>query len=92
VNTPAFTTATACSNAETGAGATIAAGNQPCSGISAAFAAPNTSRRSSTFSITALVLPGSNPPGVNVVDPATLATPMMPGRNSTTDAPTSVPR
>ena len=34
---PALTTATACSSALTGAGATIAWGSQPCSGTSAAF-------------------------------------------------------
>jgi hypothetical protein len=39
-NTPAFTTATACSSAETGVGATIAAGSQRCSGISAALPMP----------------------------------------------------
>lgn len=36
-NTPALTTATAWSSAETGAGATIASGSQPCSGNSAAL-------------------------------------------------------
>src|SRR5690625_1665890 len=36
-NTPALTTATACSTALTGAGATIATGNQPCTGTSAAL-------------------------------------------------------
>jgi hypothetical protein len=34
---PALTTATACSSADTGAGATIASGSQPCSGTSAAL-------------------------------------------------------
>ena len=41
-NTPALTTATACSSALTGVGATIAAGSQGCSGISAALPTPNT--------------------------------------------------
>ena len=36
-NAPAFTTATACSSALTGAGATMALGSQPCSGTIAAF-------------------------------------------------------
>lgn len=35
-----LTTATACSNADTGVGAIIAAGSQPCSGITAAFTEP----------------------------------------------------
>ena len=38
--TPVLTTATACSNADTGVGAIIAAGSQPCSGITAAFTEP----------------------------------------------------
>ena len=41
-NTPALTTATACSNALTGVGATIAAGSQKCNGITAALPMPNT--------------------------------------------------
>ena len=39
-NTPAFTTATACSRAETGVGATMAEGSQLCSGMMAALASP----------------------------------------------------
>ena len=39
--TPAFTTATACSSALTGVGATIAAGSQRWNGMSAAFPIPN---------------------------------------------------
>ena len=35
--TPALTTATACSRALTGVGATIAIGSQPCSGMIAAL-------------------------------------------------------
>ena len=42
VKTPALTTATACSNALTGVGATIAAGSQKCSGITAALPMPKT--------------------------------------------------
>ena len=42
VKTPAFTTATACSSALTGVGATIAAGSQKCSGITAALPMPKT--------------------------------------------------
>ena len=40
--TPALTTATACSSALTGVGATIAAGSQKCSGITAALPMPKT--------------------------------------------------
>ena len=42
VKTPALTTATACSSALTGVGATIAAGSQKCSGITAALPMPKT--------------------------------------------------
>ena len=38
--TPVLTTATACSSADTGVGAIIAAGSQPCNGITAAFTEP----------------------------------------------------
>jgi hypothetical protein len=41
LNTPALTTATACSSADTGVGATIAAGSQRWKGISAALPMPN---------------------------------------------------
>ena len=44
--TPTLTTATACSKAETGVGATIAPGNQECSGIMPALAKPNVKRAS----------------------------------------------
>ncbi|AHX08282.1 hypothetical protein ECHSTV_0770 [Ehrlichia chaffeensis str. Saint Vincent] len=40
VNTPDFTTATACNNALTGVGATMACGNHKCVGINAAFPIP----------------------------------------------------
>ena len=40
-NTPILTTATACSSALTGVGATIAAGSQACIGMIAALANPN---------------------------------------------------
>ena len=42
LKTPALTTATACRSALTGAGATIAAGSQWCSGMSAALPMPKT--------------------------------------------------
>ena len=43
--TPALTTATACSRAETGVGATMAEGSQLCSGMMAALARPNRNRK-----------------------------------------------
>ena len=48
--TPVLTTATACSSALTGVGATIAAGSQPWSGIRAHFASPKRKSRKSTDS------------------------------------------
>jgi hypothetical protein len=44
LNTPTLTTATACSSALTGVGATIAAGSQRWNGISAALPMPNRNR------------------------------------------------
>ena len=67
-NTPALTTATACSNAETGVGATIALGSQLCNGITPAFTP--TPPASSTNSPHCVALsnstPPRNPPAVNV--------------------------
>jgi hypothetical protein len=49
-NAPAFTTATACNKAETGAGATMACGSQPCNGTMAALTpTPAISRKNITF-------------------------------------------
>ncbi len=42
VKTPAYTTATACSKALTGVGATMAAGSQRWKGMMAALPIPNT--------------------------------------------------
>ena len=47
-NTPTLTTATACSRAETGVGATMAAGSQEWKGMMPALAKPNTSMTRST--------------------------------------------
>jgi hypothetical protein len=62
VNTPAFTTATACSSALTGVGATMAAGSQRCTGITAALPMPNTNSASSSPR-RALDVPARMPPG-----------------------------
>ncbi len=53
-NTPALTTATACSSDDTGVGATMADGSQRCSGIMAALV-PNPSVTSATMMITPLL-------------------------------------
>ena len=45
---PVFTTATACRSALTGVGATMAAGNQLCMGITAFLAKPNRNRANTT--------------------------------------------
>ena len=67
-NTPALTTATACSSAETGVGATIALGSQLCSGITAAFTpTPPVSRANSPHCVALFSpWPSRNPPAVNV--------------------------
>jgi len=46
--TPVFTTATACRSALTGVGATMAAGSQLCSGITAFLARPNRNNANTT--------------------------------------------
>ena len=56
--------------AETGVGATIACGSQPCTGMSAAFAAPNTSMTRRTPARPGAALFSNCPPGMKSVDPA----------------------
>ena len=64
--TPALTTATAWSSAETGVGATIAAGSQKCIGMTAALAMPKTKRASSTPMATGAELAGEDAAGVEI--------------------------
>ena len=67
-NTPAFTTATACKSALTGVGATIAAGSQLCSGMTAAFTpTPTTNKARSPHRVAPpRSAPSRNPPARNV--------------------------
>ena len=62
VNTPTLTTATACRSAETGVGATIAAGSHRWNGITAAFPAPKTNRINNTLSTPFDAVPARMPP------------------------------
>ena len=66
LKTPAFTTATACSSAETGVGATIAAGSQRWNGIKAALAMPNTHRANKPTSAASSELAPQNATGHEV--------------------------
>ena len=70
VNTPAFTTATACSSALTGVGATIAAGSQRWKGISAALPTPNANRQNTTAATPSGIRPARMPPSRNSTVPA----------------------
>ena len=63
--------ATACSRAETGVGATIAAGSQRWKGISAALPMPNMNNASSTATVPGERSAGRTPPGRKSVVPAT---------------------
>ncbi len=70
VKTPALTTATACSSALTGVGATIAAGSQRCTGMTAALPTPKTNSPSSSPTAGPSMLPDSMPCGVKSPLPA----------------------
>ena len=72
--TPALTTATAWRSAETGVGATIAAGSHLCIGISAALPMPNMYMKKRTPSIGPVRRPSVSaswkiPPGANARSP-----------------------
>ena len=77
VNTPAFTTATACNSAETGVGATMAAGNQRWKGISAALPMPNMYSANSTISTPSEAAPPKMPPSVKSKVPVSCQVQMM---------------
>jgi len=70
VKTPAFTTATACNSALTGVGATMADGNQRCTGIRAALPMPKQNRQTRIVRPVTLSLSVRTPPGVNCSVPA----------------------
>ena len=70
--TPAFTTATACNKAETGVGATIAAGSQKWNGTKAALPIPKQKSTNKIANSILLKLVGRIPPCENSVDPAKL--------------------
>ena len=68
--TPALTTATACSSAETGVGATIAEGSQACSGMIPDFVPkPSAMRANTATSMPSESPAAAKPPGVNVSVP-----------------------
>ena len=73
-NTPALTTATACSRALTGVGATIAAGSQRWKGMTAAFPIPNTKSRSRAPVTAGPAWPARMPPSRNPVSPVSTQT------------------
>ena len=69
-NTPTFTTATACSSAETGVGATIAFGSQEWKGMTPALAKPKVNNSSKTSASQPLTLPARKPPLVKSIAPS----------------------
>ena len=90
--TPALTTATACSSALTGTGATIARGSQPCSGITAAFDAPNTTSSSSHLTCSSPMRPSRMPPGTKSSVPAARYIHTIAASSSSVEEPTSTAR
>jgi hypothetical protein len=80
--TPAFTTATACSRALTGVGATMAAGSQAWRGMTADFTATPVTNRANR---TASVVPDAwsmNPPGAKSRVPVTCHAQTIPVRSA----------
>ncbi len=92
VNTPALTTATACSRALTGVGATIAAGSQRWNGISAALPVPKAYSASSTRVPVSATLPARMPPGRNSSVPATSQVQTTASSSMPIDVVSSTPR
>ncbi len=77
MKTPAFTTATAWRSAETGVGATIAAGSQRWKGMTAAFPTPKTKSTRITLSTPLEAVPAKIPPGRKSTVPASSHVQMM---------------
>ncbi len=90
-NTPAFTTATACSSALTGVGATMAAGSQRCTGITAALPIPNTYSASSIPTAGPVTFPASIPPAAKSTVPATTYVQMIAGNSNTIEVDSKIP-
>ena len=90
--TPALTTATAWSSADTGVGATIAAGSQKCTGMTAALAMPKTNKASSSPRATGVSLPARMPPAWKSSVPAAMPVQAMAGRSSSVEVPSSISR
>ena len=90
--TPAFTTATACSKALTGVGATIAAGNHLCTGMTAAFPMPNTKSASNKPISGSFNLPARMPPVVKSTVPATVYVQIIAGKNKPMDVLSKTPK
>ena len=92
VNTPAFTTATACSSADTGVGATIAAGSQRWKGITAAFPTPKTKSTRSAPSTPRDAVPARMPPGRKSTVPASCQVQMIASSWKPIDVVSRIPR
>ena len=91
-NTPALTTATACSKALTGVGATIAAGNQRWNGIRAALPIPKTNRAYSTPITNGDAVPAKIPPSRNSPVPASCHVQTTATSRNPIEVPNKMPR
>ena len=90
VKTPAFTTATACKRADTGVGATMAAGNHLWIGINAAFPIPKTNIASKYGAYSGFMFPSKTPFCDISRDPVTTQTQIIAGRSKITEVPTRI--
>ena len=90
MKTPAFTTATAWSKAETGVGATMAAGNHLCIGISAALPMPKANIASKYGAYSGLRFPSKTPFLDMSREPVRTQTHIMAGSKKITEDPTSI--
>ena len=90
-NTPAFTTATACNNADTGVGATMAAGNHLWKGINAAFPIPKANKANKNGTYSFEILPFKTPFGAKSKLPVSTQTTIMAGSKKTIEVPTNIP-
>jgi hypothetical protein len=92
LNTPALTTATACSSADTGVGATIAAGSQRWNGINAALPMPNMHSAEQAGQRAVAELAGQDAAGREVGGAGENQMNTSAGSRKTIDVPISMPR
>ena len=92
VKTPALTTATVCSRALTGIGATIAPGSQEWNGIRAVLAVPKKKSRVNSVNCPLVTLPARIPPAEKSRVPVSSHVQMIAVRRKKVEVPRSIPR